>query len=85
MAADAIQWYKIVLEIGSVLPRNEAITAALETLRAAGFGAEVDGDEFDLLCVGCGQPITEADDLIDDGQGGYRHRQCPAGPTGKEQ
>jgi hypothetical protein len=71
-----IQWYRVVLEIGSVLRRNEAISAAVEALRSAGFGAEADGDQFDLLCVKCGQPITGHDDLIDDEQG-YRHRQCP--------
>jgi len=82
MASDTIHWYSVVLEIGSSLPRNDAIRAALEALRSEGFGAEVDGDEFDLLCVKCGQPITGANDPIED-EGGYRHRQCP-GRTGEE-
>lgn len=77
MPSDTLLWYSVVLEIGSALPRNEAIQSALETLRSAGFGAEVDGDEFDLLCVKCGQPITGADDLVVEAENGYRHRECP--------
>ena len=77
-----IRWYTVTLEIGSLLPRNEAITAALEALRAAGFGAEADGDQFDLLCVECGKPITGDDNFMDDEQGhrvgsAERHRECP--------
>jgi len=82
MAADTIHWYGVVLEIGSSLPRNDAIRAALETLRSAGFGAEVDGDEFDLLCVKCGQPITGAEDPIE-AENGYAHREC-LGRAGEE-
>ena len=62
MATDSIQWYSVVLEIGSAQPRNEAIRTALAALRSAGFGAEAEGDEFDLLCVRCGQPIKGAED-----------------------
>jgi len=82
MAADTIHWYGVVLEIGSALSRNEAIRAALDALRSTGFGAELDDDEFDLLCVKCGQPITGANDPIED-ESGYRHRHCP-GRAGEE-
>ena len=71
-----MHWYTVTLEIGSVLPRNEAITTALEALRAAGFGAEADGDQFDLLCTECGKPIT-GDGNFMDGEHGHRHRECP--------
>jgi len=36
----------------------------------------VDGDEFDLLCVKCGQPITGAEGVVE-AENGYRHQQCP--------